>query len=62
MIKIYKGDALEVMEKLANDGVKVDAIIADVPFGTTQCKWDIVIPLDKMWEKIDKITTWSRTF
>ena len=57
MIKIYKGDALEIMKKLYNDGVKVNAIIADIPFGTTQCKWDVVIPLDKMWEKIDKITS-----
>jgi len=45
------------MKKLYNDGVKVNAIIADIPFGTTQCKWDVVIPLDKMWEKIDKITS-----
>ena len=45
------------MDKLIEDGVKVDMILTDPPYGTTQCKWDSVIPLDKMWERINKLTT-----
>jgi site-specific DNA-methyltransferase (adenine-specific) len=50
--KLYNGDCLEVMDKLIIDGVKVDAIITDPPYGTTACKWDNVIPFDKMWERL----------
>lgn len=53
--KLYNGDCLEVMDKLIEEGVKVDAIITDPPYGTTACKWDSVIPFDKMWERLNKI-------
>ena len=49
-VELYQGDCLEVMQQLIDKGVKVDAIITDIPYGTTKCKWDIVIPFDKMWE------------
>ena len=52
---LYNGDCLEVMDKLITDGVKVDAIITDPPYGTTACKWDSIIPFDKMWNSIDLI-------
>ena len=55
MADLYKGDCLEVMDKLIADGVKVDAIITDPPYGTTACKWDSVIPFDEMWLRINKI-------
>ena len=54
-IQLYNGDCLEVMDKLKEEGVKVDAIITDPPYGTTACKWDIVIPFDKMWNCLRKI-------
>lgn len=54
-MKIYKGDCLEVMEKLIEQGVKVDSIITDIPYGTTKNNWDSVVPFDEMWEKINKI-------
>ena len=53
--KLYQGDCLEVMDELISLGVKFDAIITDPPYGTTACKWDSVIPFDKMWEKINKL-------
>ena len=53
--KLYNGDCLEVMDKLIEEGVKVDAIITDPPYGTTACKWDSVIPFDKMWERLNKL-------
>ena len=36
-IQLYQGDCLEVMDKLIEQGVKVDAIITDPPYGTTAC-------------------------
>ena len=55
MIKLYKGDCLEEMDKLIAKGIKVDAIITDPPYGTTACKWDSVIPFDAMWERLNKL-------
>ena len=52
---IYQGDCLEVMDELIKQNVKVDAIITDPPYGTTACKWDSIIPLDEMWERINKL-------
>ena len=49
---IYNGDCLEVMDYLIEQGIKVDAIITDPPYGTTACKWDTVIAFDKMWERL----------
>lgn len=43
------------MDKLIEQGVTVDAIITDPPYGTTACKWDNVIPFDKMWERLNKL-------
>ena len=54
-VKLYQGDCLEVMDKLIEKGVKVDAIITDPPYGTTDCKWDSVIDFDKMWERLNKL-------
>ena len=53
--KLYNGDCLEVMDYLIEQGIKVDAIITDPPYGTTACKWDSVIPLDKMWKRLNKL-------
>ena len=53
--KLYKGDCLEVMDRLIKEGVKVDMVLTDPPYGTTNCKWDSVIPFDKMWERVNKL-------
>ena len=53
--KLYQGECLEVMDVLISLGVKFDAIITDPPYGTTACKWDSIIPFDKMWEKVNKL-------
>ena len=54
-IELYNGDCLEVMQQLIDNGVKVDAIITDVPYGTTACKWDSIISFDKMWDLLKQI-------
>ena len=43
------------MDKLINEGVKVDCILTDIPYGTTACKWDNVIPFKPMWERLNKL-------
>ena len=55
MYKLYNGDCLEIMDKLIEEGVKVDCILTDPPYGTTACKWDDIIPFDKMWERLNKL-------
>ena len=54
-IKLYNGDCLEVMNNLIQQGIKVDAIITDIPYGTTHCKWDSIIPFEEMWKRIKEI-------
>lgn len=54
-IELLQGDCLDVMDKLIAGGVIVDAIITDPPYGTTACKWDNIIPFDKMWERLNKL-------
>ena len=53
--KLYQGDCLEVMDKLIKKGVKVDAIICDLPYGQTKNKWDSVIPFEDLWLRYDKL-------
>lgn len=47
---IYKGDCLKVMPELIKQGVKADMILCDLPYGTTACKWDTVIPFEPLWD------------
>ena len=53
--KLYQGDCLQIMDKLIEEGVKVDAIICDPPYGTIKCKWDNIIPFDEMWIRLNKL-------
>ena len=55
MYKLYNGDCLEIMDRLIEEGVKVDCILTDPPYGTTACKWDTVIPFDEMWSRLNKL-------
>jgi site-specific DNA-methyltransferase (adenine-specific) len=43
------------MTKMAEKGLKFDAIITDPPYGTTACKWDSIIPFDKMWACLNNL-------
>ena len=53
--KLYNGDCLEIMDRLIEEGIIFDMILTDPPFGTTACKWDNVIPFNKMWERVNKL-------
>ena len=54
MIDLRLGDCLEVMKEIPDKSI--DAIICDLPYGTTSCKWDSVIAFDLMWEQLNRIT------
>jgi len=47
------GDCLVRMKEIPDKSV--DMVLADVPYGTTACKWDSVIPFDPMWEQLSRI-------
>lgn len=53
--EVINGDCLVEMPKLIEQGVTVDACIADPPFGTTQCAWDTVIPFEPMWANLKRL-------
>ena len=56
MYKLYNGDCLEIMDRLIEEGVKVDCVITDLPYGiTARNKWDNIIPLNIMWEKLNNL-------
>ena len=55
-MELIHGDCLEEMDKLIEKGVKVDCVITDLPYGTTKCRWDVVIPFEPMWDCLNKLT------
>lgn len=50
---IFEGDCLEVLKQFPANSV--DMILCDLPYGTTQNKWDSVIPLNLLWEQYNRI-------
>ncbi len=51
--RLYHGDCLDIMPML---DIKFDAVITDPPYGTTACKWDSIIPFNKMWSCLNALT------
>ena len=52
-IELIQGECLEKMKDIP-DG-SIDVILCDLPYGTTACKWDVVIPFDRLWEQYKRI-------
>lgn len=50
---LIKGDCLDVMNNISDKSI--DMILCDLPYGKTACKWDAVIPFDKLWECYNRI-------
>lgn len=51
--KIYNQDCLEGMKFI--DDKSIDMILCDLPYGTTACKWDSIIPFEPLWEQYERI-------
>ena len=53
MVDLWQGDCLELMKNIP-DG-SVDMVLADLPYGTTACKWDTVIPFEPLWVQYKRL-------
>jgi len=53
MIQLFHGNCLDIMPTLPAQSV--DAVITDLPYGTTACKWDTIIPFAPMWEAVKHV-------
>jgi len=51
--EILLGDCLELMKDIPSGSI--DMILCDLPYGTTACKWDTIIPFDSLWEQYERI-------
>lgn len=51
--KIYNEECIEGMKKIEDKSV--DMILCDLPYGTTSCKWDTIIPFDLLWEQYERV-------
>jgi len=49
--KLYHGDCLEIMPELES----VDMVLCDLPYGTTACKWDVIIPFEPLWKQYKRL-------
>lgn len=54
MYKLYQGDCLELLKNLSDNSI--DLVLCDLPYGTTQCKWDSCIPLNELWAEYKRVT------
>jgi site-specific DNA-methyltransferase (adenine-specific) len=54
-VELHNGDCLDILPTLAPGSV--DLILCDLPYGTTQNKWDSVIPLDALWTQYERVCT-----
>ena len=53
MASIKQGDCLELMKEIPDKSI--DMILCDLPYGTTACKWDSVIPFEPLWEQYNRV-------
>ena len=53
MNQLYLGDCLEIFDQLEDNSV--DMVFCDLPYGTTQNRWDTVIPFDQLWSGYNRI-------
>lgn len=51
--KLYHGDCLDIMKNIPD--ASIDMILCDLPYGTTACKWDSIIPFEPLWEQYKRI-------
>lgn len=52
-MKLLNGDCLQLMKQIPDKSI--DMILCDLPYGTTKCKWDSVIPFETLWREYNRI-------
>lgn len=50
---LWEGDCLDLMRKIPDKSI--DMILCDLPYGTTKCNWDIIIPFEPLWKQYNRI-------
>jgi site-specific DNA-methyltransferase (adenine-specific) len=60
MIQLHHGDCFDVLPTIATGSI--DLVCADVPYGTTECKWDSVLDLEQMWSELYRVAKESAAF
>lgn len=51
--EVFNGECIEIMRSIPSNSV--DLVLCDLPYGTTNCSWDNIIPFDSMWEQYNRI-------
>lgn len=51
--RFYNADCFDAMKEMPNGCV--DMILCDLPYGTTECKWDSVIPFEPLWKEYERL-------
>jgi site-specific DNA-methyltransferase (adenine-specific) len=50
---VHRGNCTELMKKIPDKSINM--ILCDLPYGTTSCKWDVIIPFESLWEQYERI-------
>ena len=53
MIELYNDDCFNIFPKIKDKSI--DLILADLPYGTTKCSWDVILPFDKLWNEYFRV-------
>ncbi len=53
MFHLYEGNCLDIMSEIADKSI--DMILCDLPYGTTSCEWDVIIPFDELWLEYNRV-------
>ena len=52
-MKLFNDDCLNTMKSIADNSV--DMVLCDLPYGTTKCLWDVVIPFEDLWKEYNRV-------
>lgn len=58
--QLILGDCLVAMKDIPDNSV--DMLLVDLPYGTTACKFDVIIPFEPLWKEINRVTKKKRGF
>jgi len=52
-VELYNEDCLDTMKRI--ETASIDMILCDLPYGTTACKWDVIIPFNELWNEYERV-------
>ena len=53
MVQLKQGNCLDLLKEIPDSSI--DMILCDLPYGTTNCKWDVVIPFEPLWKQYNRV-------